>query len=541
MASSPPPQSRTLAPWAQKSLTWMSRLGRPSVVSTLTTAAIVLSLRALGALQGLELNAYDQLMRLRPALPPDERLLVVGIDETDVQSRQEWPIQDQTLADLIDVLLAAEPRAIGLDIFRDVPIGEGREALLTQIEESDRLYPVCRLSSPNLIGISPPPGTPELRVSFADLPVDSGGTLRRALLVAAPPADASETPTHLCNDPNAQLFSLGLQLALHYLEFEDIALGLTQGLELQLDDTVLTRLEANTGGYHNLHSSGYQIMLNYRAAADAIPQVSLTEVLSGQVSPDLIRDRIVLIGATTPEAKDAFYTPFSGGLEDDQKMPGVIVHAQATSQILSAVLNNRPLLWSWPSSGEALWIVTWGLVGAVFASFVHRPLVFALGAGVLLVSLFGICYLIFIQGGWIPLVPPALALVLAAGGVVLLDRFSKSDYGQAVYKQMKSLLRLEIEIDKGKVGQQVAEITDTDYFGRLQQQARELRAQRQNQSSQSVVGPANPPRSPRSGPTALPTEHNHPTTDVDDYVDNLKRKAQRIKSPKSDSDKTNPS
>jgi hypothetical protein len=250
--------------------------------------------------------------------------------------------------------------------------------------------------------------------------------------------------------------------------------------------------------------------------------------LAGEVPPEQIRDRIVLIGATTPEAKDEFYTPFSGGLRDDQKMPGVIVHAQSVSQILSAVLDDRPLLWSWPTWGEALWIIGWGLSGTIFAWYVRRPLRYAIGAVMLVGGLYGICYVIFLQGGWIPLVPPALALILASGGVVLLDRFNKSDYGQAVYKQMKTLLRLDIEIDKTKVGEQVAEITDTDYFNQLQAQAKELREKRQA----NIRAARHPGNAPVHSEAPKPHDDDKATAsdNVDDYVEQLKQRASRLRS-----------
>ena len=530
MAFSPPPNSRR-SPQLPRRLSWVSQLGQPPVLSTLAAGALILGLRAVGALQGLELGVYDQMMRLRPTPPPDDRILVVGIDEADIQSRQEWPIADSTLAELLTILVAAEPRAIGLDMFRDLPIGDGRAALLEQIQASDRIIPVCKISSPANPGVPPPTDTPETQVGFSDLVVDPGGILRRSLLIAAPPADSEVVGTHLCNDPEAQLFSLGLQLALLYLAEDGITPELTAQQELRLDQTVLPRLQPNLGGYRNVDAQGYQIMLNYRSAKTAVPQVSLTEVLSGEVDPAQIRDRVILIGATTPEAKDEFYTPFSGGLRDSQKMAGVTVHAQSVSQLLSAVLDDRPLLWSWPTWGEALWIVLWGLSGALFAWYIRRPLTYAVVAIMLLGGLYGLCYGLFLQGGWIPLVPPALALGLASGGVVLLDRFNKSDYGQAVYKQMKNLLRLEIEIDKTKVGEQVAEITDTDYFNKLQVQAKELRERRQANLNHPTTDDS-AADDPAADQLPTPPADAAPSPDrTPDYFDDLKQKANRLKSP----------
>ncbi|NER78132.1 MAG: CHASE2 domain-containing protein [Leptolyngbya sp. SIO1D8] len=527
MANQPLNQTQKRNPWAQKCLNWASRLSHPVLLSTIATSAVVLTVRTIGGFQGLELGAYDQMIRLRSTLNSDQRILVVGIDESDIQSRREWPIKDSTLSELLDVLLASEPTAVGLDLFRDVPIGEGHDALLTHIQNDNRVVAVCRISSPDIPGIPPPAETPETQVGFSDLVVDPGGILRRSLLVAQPPATGIATPSHLCNDPHTQLFSLSFQLTLQYLAAQGIAPELTPKQEIKLGETVFPRLTTNFGGYRNIDAAGYQLLINFRAAHNSVPQVSLSAVLSGEVPTEQIRDRIVLIGVTTPEAQDDFYTPYSGGLRDSQKMPGVTVHAQSVSQMLSAVLDNRPLLWSWPTPIEGVWIVIWGLGGALFAWHVRRPLRFTIGAAGLLGILYGTCYVLLLQAGWIPVVPPALSLALAASGVVLLDRFNKSAYGQAVYKQMKSLLRLDIEIDTTRVGQQVAEITETDYFANLQKQARELRKRREAQSTgatPSAIENKVPKRELHSPKIAKTSEN------MDDYFDNLKREARRLKS-----------
>ncbi|MEM6522088.1 MAG: CHASE2 domain-containing protein, partial [Cyanobacteria bacterium P01_C01_bin.70] len=134
-----PKSSGSSRRWSQpqRPPTWLNQLGQPPLLATLVASAVVLGIRALGALQGLELGAYDQMMRQRSPLPPDDRILVVGIDEADIQSRQEWPIADDTVAELLSTLVVAEPRAIGLDLFRDVPIGEGRTALLNQLQNNE--------------------------------------------------------------------------------------------------------------------------------------------------------------------------------------------------------------------------------------------------------------------------------------------------------------------------------------------------------------------------------------------------------------------
>jgi CHASE2 domain-containing sensor protein len=163
-------------------------------------------------------------------------------------------------------------------------------------------------------------------VGFSDVVVDSSGIVRRSLLVQTPETDSK------C--PARESFSL--QLASHYLEKQGI--NLNSQTNLQLGSTIFKRIEKDSGGYQNSDAGGYQVLLNYRSAANVAQQVTLTEVLAGSVDPNLVRDRIILIGVTAPSINDYFLTPYSKD-QQQNRMAGVFVHAQATSQILSAVLD----------------------------------------------------------------------------------------------------------------------------------------------------------------------------------------------------------
>lgn len=58
--------------WQQNYLYW---------ITTPTIAGIVILIRFLGLLQAWEWGAYDLYIRLRPTQPPDDRIVIVGIQE----------------------------------------------------------------------------------------------------------------------------------------------------------------------------------------------------------------------------------------------------------------------------------------------------------------------------------------------------------------------------------------------------------------------------------------------------------------------------
>jgi len=460
--------------------------GRSVILTSIVVTGVVAGMRQLGMFQGMELGAYDQIMRSRPERGLDNRLLVVGISEADIQTRKEYPITDGTLAQLLEKLQQYQPRAIGIDILRDVPIGDpqGRIALQQFLQKSDNLIAVCKLSSPDQPGIAAAPGVPEERVGFADLPLDPGGTLRRSLLLSTPAASKVPPPTkHICNIPDTenQLPSLGFQLALLYLEPKGIQPELSPSGEIKLGSSLLKRLDEKAGGYNQADVGNYQMMLNYRSASKAVKQVSLTEVLQGKLDPALIKDRVVLVGYTAPIVKDEFYTPYSAGAKDNQEMAGVVIHAQNTSQILSAVLDNQPLIWYWSEGSEILWIWGWSLLGAILAWRIRRLWLFGIGVVIAVGVLYGTCYLLFTNAGWIPLVPPAASLLTTAIIVMLIER----GYAKAIYQNVKKVI-LNIEIDEEKKQQQVAEITETETFAELEKKAELLRKRRERRGNPPV-------------------------------------------------------
>lgn len=450
------------------------RLWRPLLVTSLLVTGGMLGMRYLGLMQSAELAAYDQLMRLQPNEPEDERILVVGITDSDLQMLQEANISDRTLAQALENLAQHQPHTIAVDIFRDFPHEPGWQELTQTLRQNSNIVIICKASATDDPGTAPPPNTPAENVGFADLVVDPGGILRRSLLLMGT-IDYDFPVQHLCNQPNQTLLALSFQAAMRYLADQGRPMDFTDEAQLVLGSTEIPQIRPNTGGYRGADTAGYQIMLRYRSETQAVPEVSLMEVIRNQVDPKLIRDRIVFIGYTSPLLKDTFYTPYSAGKDDKQQMPGVIVHAQSTSQLISAVLDNRPLIWVWPQWIDILWIFAWSLVGGILGWYLRHPaavvLFLFLGGGVIYVS----CALIFTQGGWIPLVPATLTFLGTAVGVVLLDRFNNSAYGQRVYRSVKSFLRLDIEIDEKKIAQQVTEITETDYFQELQNTVERLR------------------------------------------------------------------
>lgn len=387
---------------------------------TCAVTVTLLGVRHLGWLQPLELNAFDLMVQLRPDPGPDPRLLIVEITERDIKAFKKWPLSDGVLAKAIAEIARLEPTAIGLDILRDIPYPPGHAELTTQLK-NPKVFPITFIGNSPYDRVQPPPHIPEKRVGFNDVVSDPDGRVRRNLMYAS--------------DGKTILTSFSMRLAFAYLNSKKIDSKITEKEEIEVNKTVFSKLQSNSGGYQNINAQAYQVLLNYRSAENIANSVTLTQVLARKVDPKLVKGKIVLIGVTAITVKDVFSTPYSATTRGNRLMPGVLIHATATSQILSAVLDGKELFWYWEEWQEILWIAVWSAVGGCLAWRLEKSLnliALAISAGG---SLFGFTFFLFMQQGWIPLIAPALALLITAG-VAVIYKYEQSRQQQGIVMKL---------------------------------------------------------------------------------------------------------
>lgn len=387
------------------SLKKVFRQSQPVILSGTVVTMLLIGMQKLRVLEGLELRVYDQMQLIRKDLGVDSRLLIVAVTEQDV-GKWGWPLSDEILDRLLSKLEEYQPRAIGLDIFRDQAVNPGHRKLLKRLQLSDIITPVCKHTDRKNLGTPAPQGIEPERVGFVDVAEDSDGIIRRNLLLSNRSQSCSAE------------FSFSLRLALKYLEVQNIRPEFTNNHQLKIRNIIFKPLQDNFGGYRAADAGGYQIMLNYRSNNIA-QKVTVTDVLLNQVKANLIQNKIVLIGSTAESLKDIFKTPYSSGkLDNSGDMTGVEIHAQSVSQILDVVLNGQSLFWSLPQWGEVLLIGGCALIGAMLVWRQVHPLWLAVSGVFIVAVLFGGVFLIFTKAGWVPFVAPALGLVLSSGAML---------------------------------------------------------------------------------------------------------------------------
>ena len=392
---------------------WLSRIA-------VGVAGLVIVLRGFGVFQLFELTAYDQLFQRRSPEPQDHRIVLISINEIDLQRLGTGGIlSDQRLAEVLTRIKTYQPRAIGLDIYRDLPVAPGSELLNDVFQNTPQLVGIETLSDSDFAGIKAPPVLKtKQQVGFNNVVIDLDGLVRRNTLFIQP----KHQTVHR---------SFALKVVLKYLEPDHIMLKLSRSKHTQLKGVEFPPLNPNDGAYINADSlKGYQILANLRSvvpiAHQSYPfeQMTLSEFLaplsaqSQERMSKLLGDRIVLLGSTAQSSNDFFLTSYSSRSGDNaERMSGVELQGQFISQILSAVLDGRSLIRFWDDPLEWLWILGWSWVGAFLSWKIRAPQKAAVGILLVGAALFGICSLAFRWGWWLPLIPPLVALVGSAAAV----------------------------------------------------------------------------------------------------------------------------
>ncbi|MGD1951770.1 MAG: CHASE2 domain-containing protein [Leptolyngbyaceae cyanobacterium] len=366
-----------------------------------------MSVRALGSLEMLELWMFDTMLALRPSEPSDQRIVIIGITDADLdQYLGTSSISDQLMADLIQTVQSHRPRIIGLDFYRNLPNEPGAENLATLFENTSNLIGIEKVIADRAGAAIP--GNALLKAAdktaASDIVADADGRVRKGILFPA------------TTGPNV-VESLGLRLALGYLASEPRpVIPEIEAPVLTLDNVQFFPIESNTGGYVDTDAQGYQILLNFRQRAEPFQMVSLRQVLQNEIPPTLMRDRIVLIGSMALSNGDIFYTANRPWIQEPSIKFGVELHGEIASQILSTVLDNRPLLYVWPRWVEMLIVIGITTLGGHLgqrATTLWQRLTLIPGASLLLV---GMGYMALCTTGlWLPVIPSLLGLWMSAG------------------------------------------------------------------------------------------------------------------------------
>ncbi|WP_414621784.1 CHASE2 domain-containing protein [Calothrix sp. CCY 0018] len=431
--------------WSKfKTFLWQWRF---VAITTPAIALTVIAASTAGWFQLLEWATLEHFFAMRPYEKPEKRILIVTIDEKDITKVGKWPIPDAVLADALQKINKHQPTVIGIDIFRDLPVEPGHQELVKVMQQTPNLIGIKKMLGDEGDKVAQPLNLSKLnQVALADLLSDTDGKIRRGLLSA--------------NDENDGNVFLGLaaNLSLKYLEDKGIELASNErsGKSLRLGKAVFYPLTGKQFAYRDADTGIYQILLSYRHLEKGFDTVSLRDVLSGNLSREQVRSRIVLIGTTARSVNDFHNVGYSRNFKNENvPMAGVVIHAHLVSQILSAALDGRPMINVLSYQGECLWILCWTFTGSCVSWQLLQInergkrgfwgltiLGISIAVGTLIVSSYGS----FLAGWWIPAVSPFIALISSA---IIASNFHKQwQLKQANEKLQEYSRTLEVKVEE---------------------------------------------------------------------------------------------
>jgi adenylate cyclase len=369
---------------------------------------------------------FDTYQRLLPRERRSAPVTIVEIDEAALAERGQWPWPRTLVAELVSRIAGHEPAAIGLDLLfpepdrfspaeisRLIPLpGTLAKSLQSLPSNDERLADAIRGRKVVLaiagLDERPAEGTPPLRQygrQLASVPeIDRAAAGRGLISVDLPERMVRRVPL-VARIGDVPVPALALELSrvgtgARHFALSDAGAGL---LQVEFADAVVPVQKDGT------------MWLRY-SRHDPTRFVSAATLLAGGADPELIRDKLVLVGVTGLGLLDYKATPLG------EQVPGVELHAQLIEQIFDGAYLTRPAWALWLelallAAGAAI------LVALVPAARVHFSVAAVLG---LLSAFFIAGVWAFAQGVLIDAAWPGLGLA-AAFAVLLAATLSEAD------------------------------------------------------------------------------------------------------------------
>ncbi|MDR5860680.1 CHASE2 domain-containing protein [Halomonas eurihalina] len=250
---------------------------------------------------------YDRLLTTR-ILPPNNDILIIAIDERSLNALGQWPWPRSLHAALLDRLADTDISAVLFDVVFIEParLPGHDQRLASALRRQGHTYlPIIRpetsgrSSIPRYLLPAEPLRQAARGLGHIDIRADDDGTVRRIHL------QGGSVP----------------QLTLRLYE------DLVTGNRVTPPDATQDILAKN--------STDLEVLIPYRGPTYHYPRVSYVDVLEGRLPHSLLKDRIIMVGATAKGLGDRHPTSFGAA---DGGMPGVEIQANLLDGLLQGDL-----------------------------------------------------------------------------------------------------------------------------------------------------------------------------------------------------------
>ncbi len=390
-----------------------------------TVAAALLCLYRPQVLANLEYSVYDVLMRAAPTRPPDSRVAIVDVDERSLSAVGQWPWRRDVVGALITRLRDLGAAVVSLDIifsesdrFRG-PGTDTDDVLAATLREGKVILGYAltfdKVNTRASACVEHPIGLAVVRRddeqgegpffratgSICSLPVLTQAAGASGFLNAAPDPDGLLRRVPLLIELDGRIYpALSLASVVAATRARDVTLDIAN---VNTATLILDQEHVPLDGKSNL-------LVRYRGPKRTFPYFSAADVMSGAVSPDAFRDKLVFVGTTALGTREVVATPL------DTLFAGVEVQATVADNLLRQDFIRRPeygvtletqtvlalgiagillvgrfgLLWG--AVGIAIFAAaTWGVTTSVFTKYgvFISPLFPTLGLGSALAAMTG--------------------------------------------------------------------------------------------------------------------------------------------------------
>ena len=213
--------------------------------------------------------------------PASQTLTIVGLDPDSLQQFGQWPLPRSTFATVIDNLIAAGAKQVALDVdFSARSTYREDEAFHRAISNADGKV---------------------ILPTFVQLVSINGGTLKETQPNEAISLDAVFASANLLPERSGVV---------------------RKGIYgYEIDGAYRQSLAGALAG--TAYGEDGTFLIDFGIRPSTIPTISFNDIYSGNFDPSLVRNRLILIGATAVELGDEFAVP-TGGL-----LSGVFIHGLA--------------------------------------------------------------------------------------------------------------------------------------------------------------------------------------------------------------------
>jgi adenylate cyclase len=348
-------------------------------------------------LEFLDYKVYDQLLRSTHTEETSDAITIVDLDEKSLAKFGQWPWPRYRLALLLANLQNAGALSVGLDMLiaepdrtspkemqrqikRDLGVDMGFTGLPEKLMENDKVLASVLSGGPFVLGSYFAFSQDQVQSEIYEQSACGGDPMSLAFITTGdtePDTDfmlsplgtvcpldilAESAPSQGFLNTISDLDGIIRRVPLMVSYKDKVYASLALSTLMEALRTKSSVLKITPMGAESLRLAKQIIVpldpqglfvVKFRGSSGSFPYVSAGDILDGTFDPNLIKNRIVLIGTSATGLKDLKTTPF------EPNFPGVEVHATVIDNILTQDFLTRP---DWAPGLELVVLVVAGIV-----------------------------------------------------------------------------------------------------------------------------------------------------------------------------------